>query len=97
MRRKAGIGVPGAPTATSGNASCQRHRVSCDDPSCPGWAVFNDDEVQRCDACSRFRHDLAAEKHILNCPSCRALLEKEAAALAVEPAALLRQTLANLS
>lgn len=26
-------------------------RETCDDPACPGWAVFNGCEIQRCDTC----------------------------------------------
>lgn len=26
-------------------------REACDNPACPGWAVFNEAEVQRCDTC----------------------------------------------
>lgn len=32
-------------------------KVECDDPYCPGWAVFNDAEIQRCDQCSQFEDD----------------------------------------
>jgi hypothetical protein len=33
-------------------------------PGCPGWAVFNGDEVQRCDSCQRFDSDDAAWLHV---------------------------------
>lgn len=29
----------------------------CGDPKCPGWAVFNSAEVQRCDECAVFADD----------------------------------------
>ena len=34
-------------------------------PGCPGWAVFNGNEIQRCDACARFKDDDAAIEHVL--------------------------------
>ena len=30
--------------------------IACS-PGCPGWAVFNGNEIQRCDACARFKDD----------------------------------------
>jgi len=38
----------------------------CDDDECPGWAVFNDDEIQRCDECDKFIDDLAAAYGVLH-------------------------------
>lgn len=33
-------------------------------PGCPGWAVFNDNEIQRCDECGRFADDDEAVIHV---------------------------------
>jgi hypothetical protein len=38
----------------------------CDDPRCPGWAVFNETEIQRCDSCNRFSCDEEAFEHVVN-------------------------------
>lgn len=38
--------------------------AKCDDPQCPGWAVFNDNQIQRCDACDRFADDDEAVAHV---------------------------------
>jgi hypothetical protein len=38
----------------------------CDDPNCPGWAFFNNNEIQRCDTCNRFRSDAGAVEHVRN-------------------------------
>jgi hypothetical protein len=32
-------------------------RGDCGDRKCPGWAVFNGNDVQRCDACDMFAND----------------------------------------
>ena len=34
-------------------------------PGCPGWAVFNGNEIQRCDACARFEDDDEAITHVI--------------------------------
>lgn len=34
------------------------------DPGCPGWAVFNHREIQRCDTCRRFEDDEEAVAHV---------------------------------
>ena len=34
-------------------------------PGCPGWAVFNGNEIQRCDVCARFKDDDAAIEHVI--------------------------------
>lgn len=36
----------------------------CDDADCPGWAVFNDGEIQRCDTCGRFKSDDEAKAYV---------------------------------
>ena len=33
------------------------NRKECDGPFCPGWGIFNNNEIQRCDVCARFRSD----------------------------------------
>lgn len=35
----------------------------CDGP-CPGWGVFNDAEIQRCDQCGVFESDDEAREHV---------------------------------
>lgn len=37
----------------------------CCDPACPGWAVFNENEIQCCDACDRFADDREALDHVI--------------------------------
>jgi hypothetical protein len=44
------------------------------DVGCPGWAWFNQCEIQRCDTCERFSDDLEAAKHIVGCPACAVAL-----------------------
>ena len=36
---------------------------SCD-PGCPGWALMNDREIQRCDSCEVFETDDAAIEYV---------------------------------
>lgn len=36
----------------------------CDSAGCPGWAVFNGNEIQRCDTCKRFDDDDEAIAHV---------------------------------
>lgn len=49
---------------------CRRRMMPWPDsqcsPGCPGWAVFNGNEVQRCDACGRFADDDEAIEHVKN-------------------------------
>lgn len=36
----------------------------CDPGGCPGWSVFNGNEIQRCDNCKRFEDDDAAIEYV---------------------------------
>jgi hypothetical protein len=40
------------------------NKKECDDESCPGWAVFNERDIQRCDACERFNDDEEAIAYV---------------------------------
>jgi hypothetical protein len=31
--------------------------AGCGDPTCPGWGWFDDDHIERCDACDAFQDD----------------------------------------
>lgn len=62
--------------------------MSCKNPQecdhgCPGWAWFNEGEIQRCDTCKRFDSDEEAAKHVLHCPECVLDLGKTVACEAV--------------
>jgi hypothetical protein len=35
-------------------------QLPCEDRYCPGWGIFNDKEVQRCDTCERYPDDETA-------------------------------------
>lgn len=37
----------------------------CEGEGCPGWAVFNEREIERCDLCERFQSDEDAIAHVL--------------------------------
>ena len=41
-------------------------KSKCDDPHCPGWAVFNENEIQRCDSCDRFASEAEALAHVID-------------------------------
>jgi len=41
------------------------NKKKCDDAGCPGWAIFNDGEIQRCDTCKRFESDDEAITHVM--------------------------------
>ena len=45
-------------------AGWRPERDACED-GCMGWAIFNDGEIQRCDACDRFEDDDQAQAHAL--------------------------------
>lgn len=36
----------------------------CDGPGCPGWGVFDDGQIQRCDCCERFNDDDEAVAYV---------------------------------
>ncbi len=55
----------------------------CDDDLCPGWAWFNDREIQRCDTCKRFGDDDDAVVHVRACAGCQRRLKRDGGSLPV--------------
>jgi len=45
-------------------APAELNTKECETKGCPGWAVFNNGEVERCDTCKRFGSDDEAIAHV---------------------------------
>lgn len=57
--------------------SCKNPK-ECDE-GCPGWAWFNESEIERCDTCARFSDDVEAAEHVVSCLECALALGREIA------------------
>lgn len=55
----------------------------CEESGCPGWAWFDDKQIERCDSCRRWQADEDALQHVRDCGPCRAYLTEEGGILSI--------------